>query len=80
MYVQCTEDNALLPDRQEKMVEAAGLKKWVKIRTGHSPFLLVPELLGDITRAGAGESVVVSNGQVLAADDIGSAMVSLEIK
>ena len=80
LYIQCTEDNALLPDRQEKMCKDIGMEKWIKIRTGHSPFLVVPELLSDITRAGAGEDVIIPKDKGITADDIGSAMVSLKVK
>lgn len=65
VYVVCKQDRALMPNRQWKMVRDARLTKWVSLDTGHNPILAAPALLTEITKAAAGEEVVLTEGSLL---------------
>jgi hypothetical protein len=66
-YIVCTEDQAIPEQGQRGMVEGAkkmieengkgGSMDEVVIKASHSPFVSMPQELGDIVRKAAGESV-----------------------
>lgn len=61
------------------MINYARLTKWVSVDTGHTPFLVVPALLAEITRAAAGETVILNEGSIVQKGGIGYAFDKLRI-
>ncbi len=47
-YIECTEDRAVTPFIQRKMVEESPCEKVYRMETGHSPFFSRPQELTDI--------------------------------
>jgi hypothetical protein len=62
-----------MPNRQWNMIHYARLTKWVSLETGHTPFLVVPALLAEITKAAAGETVILNERSIIQRGGIGSA-------
>ena len=76
----CTNDNGLLPEWQERLIELGGFKKWVKIDSGHTPFLSCTELLTQVTRAAAGEEIVLKEDYGVKHEDVSSGMTNLRVE
>ncbi|KAI9869807.1 MAG: hypothetical protein M1830_005074 [Pleopsidium flavum] len=56
-YLYCEADNAIPLSMQEMMVQDAGGFQTERCSAGHSPFLSQPELVVDVIRRAAGETV-----------------------
>lgn len=61
------------------MVRHARLEKWVSLDTGHNPILGAPSLLAEITKAAAGEEVILTEGSLIATSDVGKGFEKLRI-
>lgn len=67
-YLICTIDNAISPKIQERMVAQDGAK-WsevVRLRSGHSPMVSMPEETARIIRRAAGEKGVPETKEMTA--------------
>jgi pimeloyl-ACP methyl ester carboxylesterase len=47
-YIECTEDRAITPWLQEKMLQQMSCRKVYKLQSSHSPFFSMPDKLTDI--------------------------------
>jgi hypothetical protein len=61
------------------MISHARLTKWVSLDTGHAPFLAVPALLAEITKAAAGEEVILKTGSIIQRGGVGNGFAKLRI-